>query len=738
MKISESICIPNAKYLLSLPDDKLKGLIRVDYQENGEKSIWNPDTYFKRMKIWLNLMVKFYNGTHNPEYKYSKSLVNYGRLYVDKFGVQSLQRHFRAFLTNDLYNDYDMVNCHPTILLYLTKKYFPKTDLQYLKLYVNKRNEFLKQYKINKIDVLVSINSKKSFNTKNVVLAKLDREFKTIQNLFFDNTPKDLKKYEVHKHNNKNNPKGGFLNTLLTIIENDILQGVISHFESHEISTIMFDGLFIIKELNINNTLKKLNDLTFKKFGIKWSHKIPEDIIQIDEGIIINEDEFNKDYKTIKPIFEKTNFIIQNPFSYGNEWEHNGEKRFNLKNKGDFKDLNNHFMCENVVKGQIQEVEFFNLWLKDNDKRTYKKIDFIPKNNIDKNIYNTFSGFNFEEFNDDIETIDIQPFINHIGVLVNNEQESIDYLLNYLAHLIQKPYERPRIALLFKSKQGYGKDLFINFIEKMLGSQYIGRVSDLNNELFGQFNPILKNNLVLQLNELEGKHGFENKEKLKVLITAEEVSINDKNDKKYQQSNYSRVIICSNNLTPIQITDDDRRYVVFQAQDKKPNSNYFNNLVSYLNNDTFIYSLYKYLKFRDISNISLTNDRPMTSAYNNMKDGQTNNFYEYLNLFTDNYNDVKKRYNNILFNNSTNTMLIPPSTLIKDYKRYLNNNFYDTNIKNTFINAMMLELNVNKIEKKMDNTRIRFYQININSLIEKMKSKNIYVEIDDFDLEGFE
>tara|TARA_R100001086_G_scaffold249774_1_gene190847 strand:+ start:5320 stop:7542 length:2223 start_codon:yes stop_codon:yes gene_type:complete len=740
MFVKEKISIARAKYLLSIGDDGLKDLIRTDYEDNGEKSIWSPETYFKRMKQWLNLMVKFHNGEKTVEYKYSKTLVNCGRLYSDGFGVQSLQRQFRAFLTQEFYNDFDMINAHPTILLYLTKKYFSNTQVPFLESYVKNRKEFLKKNKITKVQVLVCINSKNAIKTNNITVSKFDKELKTIQTLFFDKTPNELKKYEGFKYNNKKNPKGGFLNTLLTIVENDILNAVINNFDKEDVSTLMFDGLHLKKDLDIQKTVKKLNSLT-SVFNIKWSHKIPEENITLDEGIVINEDEFHKDYKSIKPIFERTNCMIQNPLSYINEWNDNGEKKFSIKNKTDFKDLNNHFMCEKIVKGSVQEVEFFNLWIKDTEKRSYQKLDFIPKKINDKNIYNTFNGFNFDEFNDSNETIDIEPFIKHIGILVNNEEQSINYILNYLSHLIQKPYELPRVCLLFKSKQGYGKDLFINFLEKLLGKQYIGRTCDIDKEVFGDFNPMLKNNLVLQLNELEGKHGFENKEKLKNLITAEQISINDKNEKLYKQSNYSRVIICSNNLTPIEIPSDDRRFVVFQAQDKKPSKEYFNKIVNCLNNDLFIYSLYKFLKNRPISDLNLANDRPITNAYNIIQRSCNNTFYEYLNDLTYNYEDIKDSYPvDVLINRNTKILLIPPSILTKHYKSFLYNNSYDFKIKSNYINSMILNLDINKTEKVINGKRTRLYKIEIEKLILKMKALGIYTEAEILnpEEEGFE
>ncbi len=741
MNIQETISISRAKYLLSLSDDNLKSLIKTDYQEDGEKSIWNHETYFKRMKQWLNLMVKFHNGKKFVNYKYSKNLVNCGRLYSEDFAIQSLQRQFRSFLTEEFYNDYDMENCHLVVLLYLVKKYFPLVSREYLESYVKNRKEFLQINKITKIQVLVSLNSKNTIKTNNLTVLKFDKELKNFQNLFFNKTPIELKKYESFKYNNKKNPLGGFLNTIITIYENEILNKVINNFDKEDISTLMFDGLHLKKELDIKKTINKLNKIT-EEYKINWIHKKPQENIIIDEGIVIDENNFNKDYNSIKPIFETNNCMIENPLSYINEWNDNGEIKFSIKNKSDFKDLNNYFMCEKIVKGSIQEVEFFNLWIKDSEKRCYKKLDFIPKKINDKNIYNTFNGFNFDDFNQsNDEIIDIDPFIKHIGILVNNEENSINYILNYLAHLIQKPYELPRVCLLFKSKQGYGKDLFINFLEKLLGKQYISRTCDIDKEVFGDFNPICKNNLVLQLNELEGKHGFENKEKLKNLITAEEITINDKNEKLYKQSNYSRVIICSNNLTPIEIPSDDRRFVVFQAQDIKPSKEYFNKLVDCLNNNIFIYSLYKYLKNRDISNLNLSNDRPITNAYNIIQKSCNNTFYEYLNDLTYNYEDIKDNYPvDVLINRNLKKLLIPPSILTRHYKSFLVENSYDFKIKSNYINSMILNLDINKCEKVINGKRTRLYEIEINKLINKMKSLGIFTEAEILnpEEEGFE
>jgi hypothetical protein len=99
---------------------------------------------------------------------------------------------------------------------------------------------------------------------------------------------------------------------------------------------------------------------------------------------------------------------------------------------------------------------------------------------------------------------------------------------------------------------------------KIMGcdNDYIHRTSEMN-ELYGHFNIALKNKLIFQCNEIEGKDGCEYKEKLKDTITRDSNTINKKNIKQYKLKNLGLLIVCSNNLTPINIPFDDRRWVVF-------------------------------------------------------------------------------------------------------------------------------------------------------------------------------
>ena len=73
-------------------------------------------------------------------------------------------------------------------------------------------------------------------------------------------------------------------------------------------------------------------------------------------------------------------------------------------------------------------------------------------------------------------------FIKHLWYLCGKENRCLDYCLNYLSHLIQLPGEIPRVALVFKSKQGVGKNVFFeNLFDKLASEEYLLSTSQLDN-----------------------------------------------------------------------------------------------------------------------------------------------------------------------------------------------------------------------------------------------------------------
>lgn len=267
----------------------------------------------------------------------------------------------------------------------------------------------------------------------------------------------------------------------------------------------------------------------------------------------------------------------------------------------------------------IAPVRFTDEWRLKEDIKTYNDVDFYPEpKDCPKDTLNTFTGFKAEQLPESTEHVDISPFTDHLYLLVGEDDKAQEYVLNYFAHMIQKPAELPRTALVFKSEQGVGKNMFFEAIGNMILGQNLMLVSDNIDTVIGRFNSNI-NKLLVIMDEFKGKDGFENSETLKSRITAETVNWEQKGIQSIKIRNYARNIFFGQNPA-VKIEYGDRRFNFFvSSSTMTKNSVYFDNLYKTLHDPTFMRAVFNLLKQRDISNWNAERDRVITSAYKDMQ-----------------------------------------------------------------------------------------------------------------------
>jgi len=637
-ELQDRINIERAEYLLKLPSDYIKDEIynKDEVDESGD--VWDFDTYIDNLKKWLNIIIKK-KGVLNQKYKYSKKLKNCGRQYVNRFGVQSLQNDIKGFLCSDIYNDFDMINAHPTILLHIKDEYFEFLDMPLLDKYVNNRKDILEKWKIDKIDILYILNNETKTKSNNEFLKGLDNEFKKIQNaLYIDDRPRfaDISKSLLKKENKK----GGFISRVLCIFENEILSKAVKLFNNRDLGAVIFDGLFIDKKIDIDLVLDKLNNSTID-YGITWINKSMSNKIQIDNDFVLPV--YEDDYTIMKKEFEEEYFMINEPLLFGRERIENDKKVYYLYSKNDMNTLTAHYQ---LTDDKGHNIPFFNKWIVDPNKRYYEKQTFIPSDDYDSTkYYNLFTGFNYkyeEEFNN-IQYI--KHFKNHIKLLCNNDEAASNYLIKYLADLIQNPDILPGVAVVMCGGKGVGKDLLIDMLINLIGQEYTTRTQNFNS-LFGTFNSGVKNKLLIQLNEVSGNDGYKQKEELKVFLTQKTVEINEKMLKPYKLNNYARLFMCTNNNNPVEITVDNRRYFVIEAGQKQSKTYYDNMYDNILNNNEAMNTIFNYLYKYDITDFIL-DDFPITNKMKRMMEHNVNPIYYFLTdtITESQFIDNKSMYN---------------------------------------------------------------------------------------------
>lgn len=235
-------------------------------------------------------------------------------------------------------------------------------------------------------------------------------------------------------------------------------------------------------------------------------------------------------------------------------------------------------------------------------------------------VMNMFRGFKYArtQSNDDDDKA-VDSFFDFVREVVcgdndDHRNDIYNYILNWLAFIVQHPGTKTETALVLKGFQGSGKNTFTDVICEVLNGYSVANVTDIN-ELTGQFNAVVEHKMLLVLNEMKnaGDDRLANFNALKSIITDREIRVNEKHQPRRTAENVANLIFCTNNEFPVKIEMSDRRYLVINVSSKRIGDySYWSSLRSSWTKG-FYGALTRRLLERDISNFN-TRNIPMTDA----------------------------------------------------------------------------------------------------------------------------
>lgn len=164
-----------------------------------------------------------------------------------------------------------------------------------------------------------------------------------------------------------------------------------------------------------------------------------------------------------------------------------------------------------------------------------------------------------------------QPFVDHVHRVFSRPGDA-DQFLDYMAHRAQRPYEKPRFALLIAGDQGVGKDTAVDFCMPAIGAWNVANIEP--GDLDSGFNEYAAAVLV-RISEAANLHDMSKwafNERTKVLIAGvpDNIQVNPKYGQKYSVRLHCGVIVTTNHMTTgIYIPQDDRRYDVIECSTKR-------------------------------------------------------------------------------------------------------------------------------------------------------------------------
>jgi len=607
----------------------------------------------------------------------------------------------RSALFQDAEYDIDIVNCHSNILLDLCKT-SDFYDIDCLKYYCENRDDVINLFNINqelidkynkdnkcnydKKDIVKNLITrvlyggtieswKKEFNIDcelpefitnfineinvNTNLIMKDKRFKDIVKYETDRRlEKAKKKYAKSFNIEKFNVKPAkFLSIILQEYETLIIMKCFEIVKNNNftITSYNYDGFQILKQDGVDDLINTINEFDFslshnnKNFinfeNIKFIVKPFKNAIDTSKLILLETDDFEvkifnlaQSYYYKKYYFEKYFAKILSPTMFVETKKND----YVLYKRSDFGVAFQHLHYHEYDKkaGEVIAKPFILRWLLDEDIRFYNNVDYYPniKACPDKT-FNLWNDFPIKSIPLD-ENADTSLLHFHIKTLLNEDQKVIDWFLNWLAHIVQFPHKKTEVAVVLYDRQfGTGKSLLAEeFLKKIIGVNKM-IITCKTDKVFGKFTNT-QGKLLCVLNEASGKDTFELNDVIKEAITGTTILMEKKGVDSIQISDYLNYIITTNNLNCVKLEENDRRFMVFQTNSKlKGDVDYFNKLVSALNDDVIMRKFYQELMDRDLSNFNASRDRQNNKIMDIMKEHNVDVILEFINYWKQEVDD---------------------------------------------------------------------------------------------------
>lgn len=245
------------------------------------------------------------------------------------------------------------------------------------------------------------------------------------------------------------------------------------------------------------------------------------------------------------------------------------------------------------IKVQLKEdgkpVPYFKLW-RERKHNTVQRLGFHPKKEkiyVDERgdkVLNTWPGFPVES-QDKSGSCDL--FLKHIRFVCSAEEPEIaeelyQFIIVWLARMVQCPENKQGVIPVFRGKQGTGKSIIATYLGKMMGPDLFISLSNLE-QVFGNFTSQVCYKILVNIEELSLKKGAYY-DRLKDMATNPMMINNEKGLPAFQVENFTHIIGTTNRELGAPVVDDERRILPIEVPDKyMQDPDYFGPLADEMN-----------------------------------------------------------------------------------------------------------------------------------------------------------
>ena len=501
-------------------------------------------------------------GFFPATYKLSKSKagdLGYGRLYGTIGSFERLEKECRGTICREYYHDIDIINAHPVFLYQFALNVYNKPLLE-LEKYIANRDAYLQKISDNrdeaKQQVISLLYGGKPQQDFLIPFHKEIREFTKF--LLHQQTFEDLK--DAVK--NEDNLYGTFLSYILHTIEREIMLTMKKSLEDDgwNVDVLAYDGVMVRrnKDLDLQASMKNAEKQVFDKFGLKINLLDKEmsyfDVPNAKEEIVAGV--LKDDYLQMKMDFETNHFYFIPTNQYA-EIENGVINMYDLNHATEYFKAKWRF----TVSDKFDDyVEFFKLWRIDPNRKMIKVIDYKPSD--DPYVFVPSLDFAYKNYTCEPNQEAVDYFLKIIRSNTNNDDILYNWVIRFFAHMLQKPFEVPKIAVVFTGEKGTGKDTPVDFLMEYVIGRTFSQNYQSNHQFFDRYDCGRANKFLIKLEEADRKACLSESSYLKSLITADNNTFNPKGKNAYNLPNYNRFVFTTNKANPMEVSGDERRYVI--------------------------------------------------------------------------------------------------------------------------------------------------------------------------------
>ena len=537
-----------------------------------------------------------------------------GRIYPQPFlGLATFPRGVRAALAATHYDEIDMENSQPVLLAQIGKK--EGLLMASLDEYIDKRTEVLAEIQKNgnmtrseAKDICIAV-AFGGYREEHPLLPKIKAELDILADIICKKYPEYfiLAKKSKEAKGKRSNLPASALAQYAQDLETKILLIIEAFLESkgYSMDVLQHDGGDVRK---------------------KDGQSIPMILLTEAEGVVLEKSGF-KVTLAIKPLTHTFDFtpssndtMVPKAILINDSWAAEqlvsiagdklrlvGNELYCQMNDGswNFGDWGIHKLIEanekQLIWKQINDVGFINIFDYGGDvvhtAKLIKKVYFKAK---EGKLPIQFAYTEVDADGNDHEAAILQ-FQALLKIICGNDDVLYQYVLKWLAHIIQRPYELPGVMLILSGGKGVGKDTLFDFLFAHVFGKKSSQNYTSNGQFFEKHDTGRQGKLLVKLEEADRHICLKNASDLKAMVTGSEATFNPKCEKAVTIPNYCRFVFTTNTGNPVDFGEGERRFIILPCSaSKKGDLAYWTTVRDTLFNDQAGLAVAKFLEAVDL------------------------------------------------------------------------------------------------------------------------------------------